>query len=178
MILTELPLAGAFVVEPERLADERGFFARTYCAREFAQRGVTTRFVQCNTSFNRLRGTLRGLHYQQGPHAEAKLVSCTRGAIFDVVVDVRPDSPTYRRWHGVELSEQNARLLYVPEGFAHGFQTLRDDTTVFYQMGEFHAPESARGIRWDDPCLGIAWPPADARVISARDLSYPLLAPA
>jgi dTDP-4-dehydrorhamnose 3,5-epimerase len=177
VIFTSLPLSGAWIIDPERRSDDRGFFARTYCEREFAAHGISARFVQCNVSFNTRRGTLRGLHYQQSPHEEAKLVSCPRGAIYDVIVDLRPASPTYRRWHSVELSESTGRLLYVPEGFAHGFQTLCGDTMVFYQMGEFYQPDAARGIRWDDPSLAIPWPEADLRTVSPRDLAFPFLSP-
>jgi dTDP-4-dehydrorhamnose 3,5-epimerase len=170
----ETELAGAFVVEPERSEDERGFFARTWCSAEFASRGLNASLVQCNISQNKRRGTLRGLHYQEAPHEEAKLVRCTRGAIYDVIVDLRPGSRTQYRWFGVELSAENYRMLYVPEGFAHGFQTLRDDAEVFYQMTTaYHAP-SARGLRWNDPLLGIGWPVADP-FLSPRDANFPLL---
>jgi dTDP-4-dehydrorhamnose 3,5-epimerase len=177
MIFTSLPLNGAIAIDPERLSDDRGFFARTYCEREFAAHDIQARFVQCNVSFNLRRGTLRGLHYQQSPHEESKLVSCPRGAIYDVIVDLRSASPTYRHWHAVELSESNGRLLYVPKGFAHGFQTLCDDTTVFYQMSEFYHPDAARGIRWDDAALAIPWPKTDLRTLSQRDLAFPVLPP-
>ena len=172
MIFTETKLAGAFVIEPERVEDERGFFARTWCVREFEERGLNTRLVQCNISFNKQKGTLRGMHFQIEPHAETKLVRCTMGAMYDVIVDVRPDSPTLGRWVAVELSADNRKMLYIPEGFAHGFQTLVDNTEVFYQMAEFYHPESARGLRWDDPVLGIAWPPEEHRTIAAKDLDY------
>jgi len=175
MIFRETELPGAFVIEPERIADERGFFARTWCRDEFAAHGLSTDLIQCNVSYNARRGTLRGMHYQVAPHAEVKLVRCTRGAIFDAIVDLRPDSPTFRRWVGVDLSPEDGRMLYIPEGFAHGFQTLRDETEVAYQMSHFHHPESARGLRWDDPAVGIAWPPAGSRIISGRDLSLPSL---
>ena len=165
-------LPGVFVIDMEPVADERGFFARTWCAREFARRGLNPRLVQCSLSFNRRAGTLRGLHYQVAPAAEAKLVRCTRGAIYDAAVDVRPDSPAFGRHVGTVLSAENRRLLYIPEGVAHGFQTLTDATEVFYQMSEFHAPETARGLRWDDPAFAIAWPPAE-RIISVRDRGYP-----
>jgi dTDP-4-dehydrorhamnose 3,5-epimerase len=171
MIFTETPLAGAFVVEPERIADERGFFARTWCVDEFADRGLETRLVQCNVSYNQRRGTLRGMHYQAEPHAEVKLVRCTAGAIYDVIVDLRPDSPTRHHWFGVELSAANRLALYIPKGLAHGFQTLEDETEVFYQMAEFYHPESARGVRYDDPAFGIAWP-LPVSVIGGRDSGY------
>jgi dTDP-4-dehydrorhamnose 3,5-epimerase len=172
VIFSETALPGAWVVEPERLEDERGFFARSWCEREFGQRGLATRLVQCNVSFNKRRGTLRGMHYQAAPHQEAKLIRCTRGAIHDVIIDLRSDSPTFRRHVAVVLDADSRRMLYVPEGMAHGFQTLEDDTEVFYQMSEFYAPDHARGVRWDDPAFGIRWPEAE-RTISARDRSYP-----
>jgi dTDP-4-dehydrorhamnose 3,5-epimerase len=171
MIFTETPLAGAFVVEPERIADERGFFARTWCVDEFAARGLETRLVQCNVSYNGRRGTLRGMHYQTAPHEEVKLVRCTAGAIYDVIVDLRFASPTYQHWFGVALSAANRLALYIPRGFAHGFQTLADESEVFYQMAEFYHPESARGVRYDDPAFGIAWP-LPVSVIGARDAGY------
>jgi dTDP-4-dehydrorhamnose 3,5-epimerase len=172
MIFRETPLAGAILIELEPLVDERGSFARTFAADEFAAHGLETRVVQCNTSMNARAGTLRGLHYQTEPHAEAKLVRCVRGAIFDVVVDLRPDSPTYCKWHGVELSDSNLRMLFVPVGLAHGFQTLADDSEVLYQMSAEYSAEHARGVRWDDPAFGIEWPDADVRTISARDRDY------
>jgi dTDP-4-dehydrorhamnose 3,5-epimerase len=168
------PLAGLYVVELERLEDERGFFARSFCQDEFRGHGLRPVIVQCNVSWNRRRGTLRGLHFQVAPHEEAKVVRCTRGAIWDVVVDLREDSATRLRWHAVELSAANRRALYVPEGFAHGFQTLADDSEVLYQMSESHYPQLARGVRWDDPKLGITWPLADP-ILSERDRSYALL---
>jgi dTDP-4-dehydrorhamnose 3,5-epimerase len=170
--VSEAPLKGAFVIDPERLADARGFFARTWCQREAEVYGLNPRLVQCSISFNAQQGTLRGLHYQTSPHEEAKLIRCTMGSIYDVIVDLRRDSPTFRGHFGTVLSAKNRRMLYVPEGFAHGFQTLEDDTEVFYQMSEFYAPDSARGVRWDDPAFGIAWPPAD-RIINERDHTYP-----
>ena len=171
MLFTETPLAGAFIVDIEPREDERGFFARTWCAREFEEKGLDSRLVQCNISFNSRRGTLRGMHFQAAPFEEPKLVSVTQGAIFDVILDLRPDSPMYCRWHGVELTAENRRMLYVPKGFAHGFQTLCDDTQVSYQMGEFYQPEAARGVLWDDPAFAIRWPLPDP-IISARDRSY------
>jgi len=175
VIFRELPLAGAFVVEPERLTDERGFFARTYCRREFETRGLQAALVQCNVSFNARRGTVRGLHFQAAPHAEAKLVRCTRGAVFDVLVDLRPGSPTRGQWVAMRLTADEGRMLYAPEGVAHGFQTLVDDSELFYQMTAYHHPESARGVRWNDPSLGIDWPIPSA-VVSTRDAALPLLA--
>jgi dTDP-4-dehydrorhamnose 3,5-epimerase len=168
------PLSGAFVIELERLEDERGFFARSFCQEEFRAHGLDPVVAQCNVSFNRKRGTLRGLHYQAEPHAEAKLVRCTRGAIWDVIVDLRESSSTARKWHSVELTAENRRALYVPKGFAHGFQTLADDSEVLYQISEFYHPESARGVRWDDRTLAIPWPIKEA-VISPRDRAFPML---
>ena len=164
-------LAGAFIIDIERLPDERGFFARTFCRDEFAAHGLRTEFVQSNTTFNQRRGTLRGMHFQREPHAEAKLVRCTRGAIYDVIVDLRPESPSYCRWVAVELTADNERILYVPEGVAHGFQTLADASEVFYQMAAMYRPESSAGVRWNDPAFAIRWPLA-ASVISARDAGY------
>jgi dTDP-4-dehydrorhamnose 3,5-epimerase len=178
MRLSQTPLPGAWVLELEPLGDERGWFARTFDADEFAAHGLDAAVVQCNASFNAGRGTLRGMHYQAEPHGESKLVRCVRGAIFDVAVDLRADSPTHLRWHGVELSAENRRALYIPAGLAHGFQTLTDDTEVLYQMGHRHVPDAARGVRWNDPAFGIEWPPCDGeRTISERDASYPDFAP-
>jgi len=168
------PFEGAFVVEPELLEDERGSFARSFCQGEFRAHGLDPVIAQCNISFNKRRGVLRGLHYQVKPHEEAKLVRCTRGAIWDVIVDLREGAPTRYRWFATELTADNRRALYIPRGFAHGFQTLADNSEVFYQMSEFYHPESARGVRWNDPKIGIAWPLADP-VVSPRDRSYPLL---
>ncbi|TAK32245.1 MAG: dTDP-4-dehydrorhamnose 3,5-epimerase [Chloroflexota bacterium] len=174
MFFDETALKGAFIIDPERLEDERGFFARTFCQREFAARGLSQQFVQCNISFNSKQGTLRGMHYQGAPHEEAKLVRCTRGAIYDVIVDLRPVSPTFKRWIAVELNAENQRMLYVPQGFAHGFQTLEDETEIFYQMSEPYVPDCARGFRWDDPTFAIAWPSVPTRTISSKDRSYAL----
>jgi dTDP-4-dehydrorhamnose 3,5-epimerase len=171
MQFLETPLRGAYVIELEKHEDERGFFARSWCAEEFSSQGLATRLVQCNVSFNKKKGTLRGLHYQLPPHAETKLVRCTRGALYDVIVDLRKESPTFLKWFGVELSAENYRMLYIPQRFSHGFQTLEDGTEIFYQMSEFYAPEAARGIRWNDPGLGVAWPAAD-RTISQKDREY------
>jgi dTDP-4-dehydrorhamnose 3,5-epimerase len=169
---TELP--GAFVIEAEPYGDERGFFARTFCTREFAEHGLAAGFVQCNTSYNHRAGTIRGMHWQAQPHAEAKLVRCTAGAIFDVIVDLRPGSPACGRWLAVELSAATRRMLYVPEGFAHGFQTLRDGAEIAYQMSAGYEPAAARGFRFDDPRLRIPWPlPASA--VSKRDRELPFL---
>jgi dTDP-4-dehydrorhamnose 3,5-epimerase len=169
----ELPLTGAFLIEPERKADERGFFARAWCRAEFEAHGIRHDWPQCNISFNRRRGTLRGLHYQADPFGEAKLVRCTMGAIYDVIVDLRPGSPTQGRWAAAELTAENRRMVYAPAGFAHGFQTLTDNTEVFYQMGACYSQEAARGVRWDDPVLAIAWPACPERIVSAGDRNYP-----
>ena len=173
MRFIETRLRGALIVEPERLADERGFFALTWSSAEFEERGLNSHLVQCNLSFNARRGTLRGMHYQAAPHAQAKLVRCTTGAIFDCIIDLREGSETFAQWVGVELSAENRTQLYVPEGFAHGFQTLADGTEVFYQMSFPYVPESARGVRWDDPAFRIVWPEAAERVINERDRTYP-----
>ena len=167
---TKLP--GAYVVELERREDERGFFARAWCEEEFAAQGLNMRVVQCNISFNHKRGTLRGLHYQAAPHAEKKLVRCVRGGIYDVIIDLRPSSPTFKHWFATELTVENFRMLYVPEGFAHGLQTLEDNTEISYLMSESFHPESAGGVRWNDPSFGIEWPPCAQRIISERDASY------
>lgn len=167
-------LAGVCVVELERIEDDRGFFARSFCEAEFRARGLEPAVAHCNVSWNRRKGTLRGLHFQAKPHEEAKLVRCTRGAIWDVVADLREESPTRLRWHAVELNADNRLALYVPEGFAHGFQTLQDDSEVLYQMAESYHPDHARGVLWNDPKLAIAWPIADP-MLSERDGSYPLL---
>lgn len=176
MIFTPARLQGAFLVKLEPHRDERGFFARTWCRREFAEHGLIADIAQTSISFNSRAGTLRGLHYQRPPHQEAKLVRCTRGAIWDVIVDLRPTSPTAGRWQGFELDAETRDALYVPEGFAHGFQTLRDDTEIEYQISAFHAPEAAAGLRHDDPALKIHWP-LPVSVISDRDREWPLLAP-
>ena len=169
-------LQGLVVVEPQPTEDERGSFARVFCMEEFAAAGLPTAFPQCNVSVNRRRGTLRGLHWQDEPHPEGKLVRCTRGAIWDVAVDLRPDSPTFHRWLGFELTAANGRALYIPPGFAHGFQTLEEDTEVFYQMTESYRSGLARGARWNDPAFGIAWPLPDP-ILSPRDAAHPALRP-
>jgi dTDP-4-dehydrorhamnose 3,5-epimerase len=169
-----LALGGAFLVKPARLEDDRGFFARTWCAREFADHGLDPWLAQTSISFSKARGTLRGLHYQAPPHAETKLVRCTRGAVFDVIVDLRPTSSTYLRHDAVTLTEQSRDAIYVPKGCAHGFLTLEDETEVLYQMSTPHAPGAARGVRWDDPAFRIAWPLAPD-VIAERDRTWPLL---
>lgn len=172
MIFVETALKGAYVIEIERLEDERGFFARTWCQREFESHGLNPRLVQCNISFNKKKGTLRGMHYQAPPFEEAKLIRCTRGALYDVIIDLRVTSPTFMQHFGIILTPEQRNMLYVPEGFAHGFLTLEDNTEVFYQMSEFYAPAYARGVRWNDPAFGIQWP-IPVQVISERDASYP-----
>jgi dTDP-4-dehydrorhamnose 3,5-epimerase len=174
MIFSETPIAGAFVVDVEPAGDERGMFARTFDRKAFAERGLSTDFVQCSTSLNHRAGTLRGLHYQEGEHSERKLVRCTAGAVYDVVVDLRPASETHRRWHAVDLSSANRRAVYIPRGVAHGFQTLADETEVLYMIDRPYAPHAARGVRWDDPAFGIEWPePPGERIVSERDLAFP-----
>ncbi|MGZ5334831.1 MAG: dTDP-4-dehydrorhamnose 3,5-epimerase [Solirubrobacterales bacterium] len=173
MIFSPARLDGAFLIDVERHEDERGFLARTFCEREFAEAGIPMRIVQSSTIHSPQRHTLRGLHYQEAPHAEAKLVRCTRGSILLVMVDLRPVSPTRNEWLGAELSARSGRLAYVPEGFAQGYQTLADDTEVLYQMSHHYVPEAARGVRWDDPAFGIEWPAADQRIISDRDEAWP-----
>lgn len=173
MIFKETRLKGAFIIEPERLEDSRGFFARAWCRRELQAVGLNPRLVQCNISFNHKKGTLRGMHYQAHPHEEAKLVRCTGGAILDVVIDLRPESPTYMEWVAVELTADNRRMLHVPENFAHGYQTLMDDAEVFYQVSQFYVPAAERGIRFDDPAFKIDWPQVDDRVISEKDKNWP-----
>lgn len=172
MIVRETGLAGLHVVELEPIRDERGVFARTFDAAEWEARGMSPHVRQCSLSRNVSRGTLRGMHYQAAPHGECKLVRCSRGAIFDVAVDLRPESPTFRRWYGIELSDENDTLLYIPEGFAHGFLTLTDASEVLYQISTAYAPDHARGVRWDDAAFAIAWP-EQPRVLSARDRSFP-----
>lgn len=177
MHFAETRLPRVFIVDLDRVEDDRGFFARSWCAEEFRREGLHPDLAQCNVSFNRHRGTLRGMHLQIAPHEEAKLVRVTRGAIFDVALDLRPASRSFREWVGVRLDADNRRALYVPEGVAHGFLTLQDESEVFYQMSHPHAPESARGIRHDDPAFGIEWPEAVVHV-SERDRSHPLFDPA
>ena len=176
MIFTVTPI-GAVLIEPERLADDRGFFARSFCMREFESHGLNPCVAQCNISFNPKRGTVRGMHFQRPPHAEAKLVRCTMGAIHDVIIDLRADSPTFLRHVAVELSAENRRMLYVPEGFAHGYQTLTDASEVFYQMSAAYAPSHGRGVRFDDPIFGIVWPPVAERIVNERDRTYPDFVP-
>jgi dTDP-4-dehydrorhamnose 3,5-epimerase len=177
MIFTACPIAGVWLVEVERSADERGFFGRTHCVAEFGARGLTGVFRQSSISVNQRRGTLRGMHYQARPHAETKLVRCTAGAVYDVIVDIRPSSATFRRWFGTELTAGNRLALYIPEGVAHGFISLSDETELLYMISPEYVPESARGFRWNDAAIGIEWPLAPA-VMSARDAGLPALDPA
>ncbi len=172
MIFTETKLQGAFIIEPELIEDERGFFARTWCRKEFEAHGLNPNLAQCNVSFNKKKGTLRGMHYQAEPFAEAKLVRCTSGSIYDVIVDLRPSSPTFKQWTAEELTAENRRMLYIPEGFAHGFQTLTDRAEVFYQMSEIFYADGARGYRWNDPAFDIRWP-LDETILSMKDRQYP-----
>lgn len=172
MIFRESKLRGVFEIEIERHVDERGFFARTWCKKEFEEHALDSRVAQSSISFNARRGTLRGVHYQAAPCAETKIVRCTQGSVYDVVLDLRGDSPTFKKWISVILSAEQRNMIYIPEGCAHGFLTLADNTEVQYQMTEFFAPESARGVRWDDPAFGITWP-EKVEVISERDRTYP-----
>ncbi len=172
MIFTQLSLPGAYVIELEPKADARGFFARTFCEKEFERHGLRTRFVQCNCSWNDQPGTLRGMHFQRAPHAEAKLIRCTQGRILDVLIDLRPDSPTFTRWEGIELTSENRRMVYVPEGFAHGYQTLTPGAEVFYMASEPYSPGAEGGVRWNDPAFGIQWPLPDP-TLSDKDRNHP-----
>ena len=174
MKFTRGELEGVWIVELEKHSDERGYFARTWCVDEFEKHGLNPRIVQCNTSFNSKRGTLRGMHFQATPHGEAKLIRCTRGAIYDVALDLRRNSATFKRWTAVELNATGNRMLYIPEGFAHGFQSLEDESEISYQMSEYFHPESSRGVRWDDPEAAIRWPIANP-IMSQRDRDLPLL---
>ncbi|CAD5956026.1 dTDP-4-dehydrorhamnose 3,5-epimerase [Planktothrix agardhii] len=173
MKFTETKLKGAYIIEPELIRDERGFFARSWCQKEFTERGLNPNLVQCNISFNLKKATLRGMHYQAKPHEEAKLVRCTMGAIHDVIIDLRPESPTFKQWVAVDITAENRKMLYIPEGMAHGFQTLVDNTEVFYQMSDFYHSESATGVRWDDPIFRIIWLETSSMIISEKDKSYP-----
>ena len=171
MIFVGTELKGVFVIELEKLEDERGFFARTYCSNEFRERGIEFDCVQCNVSFNRKRGTLRGMHFQLSPYEEAKVVRCTMGASYDVIVDLRPDSETFKQWIAVELTQENWKMIYIPKGFALGFQTLADNTEVFYHMSQFYAPDYARGFRWNDPSFNVTWPLSEM-IISEKDQNW------
>ncbi len=172
MIFSETKLKGAFLIEPERKEDHRGFFARTWCQQEFESHGLNSKLLQCSISFNKKKGTLRGMHFQVAPFEETKLVRCTKGEIFDVIIDLRPDSETFKKHFSVILNEDNRLMLYIPGGFAHGFQTMADNTEVFYQMSQLYSPEHSGGVRWNDPAFGIEWP-TDERIIIDRDLNYP-----
>lgn len=173
MIFRDTGLEGAYLIEPERIVDQRGFFARTWCIDEFDAQGITADFVQTSASFNERRSTLRGIHFQAEPAGEAKLIRCTRGRAYDVMVDLRPDSATFGQWKAFELSADNGRLVYIPDGFGHGFQTQEDRTEVIYQISEFYRPDLASGIRWNDPDLGITWPDTETPVLSGRDQTLP-----
>jgi dTDP-4-dehydrorhamnose 3,5-epimerase len=169
MIFKETKLKGAYIIELEPLKDERGFFARSFCKDEFKEHGLNPCVAQCNISYNKKRGTLRGMHYQVAPYEEAKLVRCTMGAIYDVMVDLRPESPTFKQWVGEELTAKNCKMLYIPEGFAHGYLSLDDNTTVFYQVSQFYNQECERVLRWDDPDIQIEWPRTEKFIISRKD---------
>lgn len=173
MIFIATRLDGAFVIELEKHQDERGYFARTFCQREFAAQGLSTNLAQANTSLSRFKGTLRGMHYQTGPHAETKLVRCLRGAVFDVIIDLRPESESYCQWFGVELTADNGKMLYVPEGFAHGYQTLQDTTELFYLVSQFYTPQAEQGVRWNDVRFGISWPQDKEVLLSDKDRAWP-----
>ena len=173
IIFKETKLKGAYLIEPEKFEDQRGFFARSFSQTEFGNRGLRTEFVESGISFNLKKHTVRGMHYQTPPNAQAKLVRCTRGAIYDVMIDLRPGSPTYKQWFAETLSEENRLMLYIPENFAHGFQTLEDDSELFYQLSAGYHPPSERGVRWDDPAFAIQWPETERIVINERDRTYP-----
>ena len=172
MIFHETKLKGAYIIELEKRSDDRGFFARTFCRKEFDELGLTSDIVQTNISFSRMKGTLRGMHYQRPPHQETKLIRCTKGALYDVIIDLRRDSPTYKQWLGVELSAQNYKMLFIPRDFAHGFLTLEPDTEVVYEVSEFYTPQAECGLRWNDPAFGIVWP-RDVNKISEKDADWP-----
>jgi dTDP-4-dehydrorhamnose 3,5-epimerase len=174
MKFTEIAIAGAYVIDIDPFRDERGFFARSWCAEEYARNGLNGHVMQSGVSYNLRKGTLRGMHYQEAPFAEAKTIRCTRGRIYDVILDIRPLSATYKRWSAFELTAENRRMLYVPEGVAHGFQTLEDDTEVTYLMSQSYEPASARGVRWNDPAFGIKWMPIDTFIISEKDRQFDL----
>lgn len=171
MEFLETKLGGAFLIEAQKFEDDRGFFAQTWSQDLFGQHGLNPRLLECNISFNQRKGTLRGMHYQTAPHAQAKLVRCTMGAIYDCIIDLRRDSPTFKQWYAIELTEQNRSMLYIPEGFAHGFETLENETEVFYQMSEVYSLKYGRGVRWNDPAFGIKWP-LPIEVIAERDAAY------
>jgi dTDP-4-dehydrorhamnose 3,5-epimerase len=172
MFFSEIKLKGAYVIDIDKHVDQRGFFARTWCMNEFAEHNLNTTVVQTNIGFSPLKGTLRGLHYQKAPYEEAKLVRCTSGSLYDVILDLRKDSPTFGQWFGLELSSKNHKMLYVPEGFAHGYLTLEEDTELFYQTSQFYDRDSARGVRYNDPAFHIKWP-ISIQLISENDLNWP-----
>jgi dTDP-4-dehydrorhamnose 3,5-epimerase len=172
MIFKETKLKDAFILELEKIEDSRGFFARSWCQKEFEERGLNSTLVQSNISFNKQEGTLRGMHFQSAPHSEVKLVRCTMGRIYDVIIDLRQKSQTFKKWISVKLTANNRKMLYIPEGFAHGFLTLTDDVEIFYQMSSFYSPKYARGVRWNDPIFSIEWPKA-INIISEQDRNYP-----
>ena len=174
MIFSKTMLVGVYIIDMEQIEDERGFFARSWCEKEFSLHEINSKFVQCNISFNKKMGTLRGMHYQAAPFEEAKLIRCIKGSVYDVVIDIQPNSPSFMKWFGVRLSADSYKLIYIPKGFAHGFITLEDNTELFYQMSEFYHPESANGIMWDDPKININWPEIN-KIISKKDLSYKYL---
>lgn len=176
MRFLETPLSGAYVMEVEKREDERGFFGRSWCARELAEHGLDTSVVQANVSFNKAKGTVRGMHFQSAPHEEVKIVRCTRGSMYDVIVDLRPESPTYCQWFGIELSADNYRMLYIPKRFGHGYQTLEDDVDLMYMVSSSFAPEHATGVRHDDPAFGITWP-LSITMINEKDRSWPAFVP-
>jgi dTDP-4-dehydrorhamnose 3,5-epimerase len=173
MIFTETKIKGVYIIQPELLTDERGFFARSFCKEEFQKHELETDIVQCNISYNKKKGTLRGMHYQVPPFEEAKMVSCTKGSIYDVIVDLRRDSPTCCQWVATEINDKNFKMMYIPKGCAHGFQTLEENAIVYYQMTEFFHPECAKGVRWNDPVFKIDWPIIQTVIISENDQKYP-----
>ncbi len=173
MVFKETRLKGAFIIELEKIVDGRGFFSRVWCQKEFQAHGLNPNVVQCNLSFNTSKGTLRGMHYQIAPHEEAKIVRCIRGKVYDVIIDLRPKSPTYLQWIGVELSSENRKMLYVPENFAHGYLTLDDNAELFYQVSHFYSPESESGIRWNDRTVNIKWPQTNGLIITDKDKNWP-----
>ena len=173
MIFTETHLKDAYIIDLKKIEDDRGFFARAYCQKEFAEHGIELDWAQANLANSKKRGTLRGLHYQKAPYAEAKLMRCIRGAIYDVIVDLRPDSPSYMQWLGVELTADNRRALFIPEGFAHGYLVLEDDSDTFYPTSQFYTPGAEAGVRWNDPAFGIEWPFTDGLIITEKDQSWP-----
>jgi len=173
MIFKATPLDGAFVIELEKHQDDRGYFARTFCQREFADQGLTTNIAQANSSLSRYKGTLHGMHYQTEPHAETKLVRCIRGAVFDVIIDLRPESESFCQWFGSELTADNGKMMYVPEGFAHGYQTLKDNSELFYMVSQFYTPEVEKGVRWNDKRFRISWPETNKILLSDKDRAWP-----